>query len=156
KPGPRPPAFDDADLLAAVRTLREPAHVVAEPTTGRLGVARGGDLLSRDQANGEPTFELVGTLPPIWPEWLRDRSFCETHGLRFPYVTGAMANGIATPAIVIAMARAGMLGFLGAAGLSHARISERLDEIDAALHGTGLPWGANLIHSPNEPDLERG
>ncbi|MEQ1569975.1 MAG: PfaD family polyunsaturated fatty acid/polyketide biosynthesis protein [Myxococcota bacterium] len=100
--------------------------------------------------------EVVATLPPLYPEWLGDRSFCETHGLRFPYVTGAMANGIATPAIVIAMAQAGMLGFLGSAGLSHARISERLDEIEAALGNTGLPWGANLIHSPNEVELERG
>ena len=35
-------------------------------------------------------------LPPLYPEWLGGRSFTEAHGLRFPYVAGAMANGIAT------------------------------------------------------------
>jgi PfaD family protein len=65
-----------------------------------------------------------------------------------------MANGIATPAMVVAMARGGMLGFYGAAGLSKARVEAGLDEIQRALAGTTLPWGANLIHSPNEPDLE--
>jgi PfaD family protein len=84
-----------------------------------------------------------------------DRGFCEAHGVRFPYVTGAMANGIATPALVVAMARAGMLGFYGAAGLSYERVARGLDEIEAGLAGTtGLAWGANLIHSPNEPVLE--
>jgi len=38
-------------------------------------------------------------------------------GTRFPYVAGAMANGNCTARIVIEMGRAGMLGFVGAAGL---------------------------------------
>jgi trans-AT polyketide synthase, acyltransferase and oxidoreductase domains len=157
KPGPTLPAFDPADLAGAAAAFREVAHVVVDPATGRLGVGRGGAQGLREApTNGESTVPLVATLPPIYPEWLGDRAFCETHGLRFPYVTGAMANGIATPAIVIAMARAGMMGFLGSAGLTHARIAQKLDEIEAALGGTDLPWGANLIHSPNEPDLERG
>lgn len=156
KPGGQPPAFGGADLAAAARAFRETVHVVRDPATGRLGVARGGAALRDEAPNGHPTFPLVATLPGLWPEWLGDRAFTETHGLRFPYLTGAMANGIATPAVVVAMAKAGMMGFLGSAGLTHARIAERLDEIEAALRGTGLPWGANLIHSPNEPDLEMG
>ncbi|MEQ1505922.1 MAG: PfaD family polyunsaturated fatty acid/polyketide biosynthesis protein [Myxococcota bacterium] len=156
KPGPTAPAFDRDALLAAIRAFREPAHLVTDPVSGRLGVARGGVAAPGEAPNGKPTFPLVATLPGTYPEWLGDRAFCEVHGLRFPYLTGAMANGIATPAIVIAMARAGMLGFLGSAGLTHHRIAERLDEIERALAGSGLPWGANLIHSPNEPDLEKG
>ncbi|MCB9688448.1 MAG: PfaD family polyunsaturated fatty acid/polyketide biosynthesis protein [Alphaproteobacteria bacterium] len=155
KVGSSAPAFAPQDLVAAARAFREPVAVVRDPVSGRLGVARGG-AFGAEVANGSGAWPLVGVLPAIWPEWLGDRAFCETHHLRFPYVTGAMANGIATPAIVIAMARAGMLGFLGSAGLTHARIAERLDEIEAALGGTGLPWGANLIHSPNEPELEMG
>jgi PfaD family protein len=65
-----------------------------------------------------------------------------------------MANGIATTDLVIAMAKNGMLGFFGAAGLDTARISEALDRLESALHGTGLSYGSNLIHSPNEPDAE--
>lgn len=156
KAGPVPAAFAPAEIARAAAAFREAAHVVADPDTGRLGVARGGTIVADGTANGAATLPVIGSLPPLFPEWLGDRSFTETHGLRFPYVTGAMANGIATPAIVVAMAKAGMLGFLGSAGLSHASIAQRLDAIDAELGGTGLPWGANLIHSPNEPNLERG
>jgi trans-AT polyketide synthase/acyltransferase/oxidoreductase domain-containing protein len=96
----------------------------------------------------------LGTLPPLWPEWLGDRSFSEVHGTRFPYIAGAMANGIGSTAIVIAMARAGMIGFFGAAGLSLGRVTAAIDEIQAAVGD--LPFGANLIHSPSEPLLEEG
>ena len=48
---------------------------------------------------------------------LGDAAFREAHGLRFNYVAGAMANGIASVELVIAMAHAGMLGIFGAAGL---------------------------------------
>jgi PfaD family protein len=63
-----------------------------------------------------------------------------------------MANGIGSADIVEAMARAGMLGFFGAAGLP-------LDRVEAAIvriqDGVGqFVYGFNLIHSPNEPDLE--
>jgi PfaD family protein len=97
---------------------------------------------------------LLAVLPALYPEWLGDRSFCETHNTRFPYVTGAMANGIATTELVIAMARAEMLGFFGAAGLSLDRVSRAVDELVRELGHDDVSWGSNLIHSPNEPDLE--
>jgi PfaD family protein len=64
-----------------------------------------------------------------------------------------MANGIATTRMVIEAGRAGMLGFFGSAGLGLARIEQALDELEAAL-GDALPWGVNLIHSPQEPEQE--
>ena len=68
-----------------------------------------------------------------------------------------MANGIASTRLVIAMARAGCLAFFGAAGLGPTIVEQALDELEREL-GTadsgGLTWGANLIHSPNEPALE--
>jgi PfaD family protein len=92
-------------------------------------------------------------LPPLYPEWLGCRSFGEAHGVRFPYVSGAMANGIATTRLVIEMAKAGFLGFFGAAGLPYARVEAAVNELEAAL-GDRYAWGCNLIHSPNEPALE--
>ncbi|MBX3251858.1 MAG: PfaD family polyunsaturated fatty acid/polyketide biosynthesis protein [Myxococcales bacterium] len=98
---------------------------------------------------------VLGTLPPLYPEWLGDRSFNEAHGVRFSYVSGAMANGIATTDIVVAMAQANMLGFFGAAGLGFRHVEAALDRLDAALASQpALAWGMNLIHSPNEPELE--
>ena len=152
--GPWLPAFTSEDLALAVPFVREPIHVVREGQQGRIGVARAGDFMSANAANGVPTFPLLATLPALYPEWLGDRSFLEVHSLRFPYVAGAMANGIATGDLVVAMARAGMLGFFGAAGLHPTRISKELDAIEAALAGTNLSWGSNLIHAPNEPAIE--
>jgi PfaD family protein len=151
--GPNAPAFTAAELLAAVPRVREQAHVVRGGPLGALGVGFDGEVAWNGRASGRPAYPLVATLPALFPEWLGDRGFCEIHGTRFPYLTGAMANGIATPALVIAIGKAGMLGFFGAAGLSPARVEQALTEIEAAL-GTQHAWGSNLIHSPNEPDLE--
>ena len=97
--------------------------------------------------------EIVGTLPPLYPEWLGDRTFCEAHGTRFAYVAGEMANGIATTRLVSAMAEAGMLGFFGAGGLPLERVERAVGELASALGGRPN-WGVNLIHSPNEPAVE--
>jgi PfaD family protein len=151
-PGPLPPAFGAAELLATVPHVREPMHVVREGPRGRVGVGRGGDVMRG--ARGEETpWPLLASLPALYPEWLGDRSFGEAHGVRFPYVAGEMANGIATTRLVIAMARAGMLGFFGAAGLGLPRVEQAIDELAREL-GDRQAWGVNLIHSPNEPALE--
>lgn len=144
-------AFDAAAIAEAASRFREPVHVVREPAGGRLGVAFGGEVVP-ERAGG--THALLGSLPALYPEWLGDRSFLEAHGLRFPYLAGAMANGISSPAMVVAMARAGMMGTFGAAGLPLDAVERALAEIETGLAGTGLSWGSNLIHSPDEPDLE--
>ena len=151
--GADPPAFSSVELLTAIARVREQAHVVKHGENGGLGVAFSGEVVPGGHTNGRPACPLVATLPALYPEWLGDRGFCEIHGTRFPYLTGAMANGIATPALVIAVGKAGMLGFFGAAGLAPPRIEQALVEIEAAL-GRSHAWGSNLIHSPNEPDLE--
>jgi hypothetical protein len=59
KPGPHAPAYAPSELLAAVRAFREPAHVVRDPATGRLGVASGGALVDGGgPANGHATLPL--------------------------------------------------------------------------------------------------
>jgi len=149
--GSAAPAFGPDAVAEAAHHIRETAFVVADPGSGALGVAFEGALVAAGSPDAWP---VHGVLPPLFPEWLGDRSFTEAHGTRFPYVTGAMANGIATTGLVIAMAHAGCLGFFGAGGLSFARVEAAIDELVAELGHDGLPWGANLIHSPNEPALE--
>lgn len=157
-PGPSSAAFSSQSLLQAIPEVRRPVHVVRESSTGRVGIAYGGHVfplnghLVDHDGSGLP---WLATLPALFPEWLGDRSFNETHGVRFPYVSGAMANGIATTQLVIAMSKAGMLGFFGAAGLRIERVAQAIDEITAAVgDGDSATWGSNLIHSPNEPALE--
>lgn len=107
-------------------------------------------------ANGNDTAHcgsrIAAYLPALPLENLGDPDFRRDHGLRFAYVAGAMANGIASVELVEAMARAGMLGFFGSAGLELERIESAIDRLTTGL--AGLPFGFNLIHSPNEPDRE--
>jgi trans-AT polyketide synthase/acyltransferase/oxidoreductase domain-containing protein len=142
--------FTPASLPAAIAAFRSPAFIVRDGPAGVAGVGVGGTLQVEYAATGYP---CLGVLSPLYPEWLGDRSFLEMHGLRFPYVTGAMARGIASESLVIEMARAGMLGFFGAGGLSPARVEQALATLTESL-GDRLPWGCNLIHSPQEPALE--
>jgi trans-AT polyketide synthase, acyltransferase and oxidoreductase domains len=145
------PAFAPADLTEAIHRIRERAYVVVDSGTGQFGIATGGAMV---ESNTAGSFPVTAVLPAMYPEWLGDRSFNDVHGTRFPYVTGAMANGIATTQLVIEIARAGCLGFFGAAGLTRDVVEVAVDELVAALGASGAPWGCNLIHSPQEPALE--
>jgi trans-AT polyketide synthase/acyltransferase/oxidoreductase domain-containing protein len=146
-----PARFDAEGLVEASHRAREPVHVVRHPA-GHVGVAFGGQPEPEPPRADETAW--LGTLPALFPEWLGERSFGETHGTRFSYIAGAMANGIGSPAIVIAMAQLGALGFFGAAGLGLHRVEAGIDEIQRAVGPR--PYGVNLIHSPQEPLLERG
>lgn len=130
------PVFDSAFIAESLQRIREPLHVVREGEGGRVGLGFGGVV----HRGGYP---LLGTLPALYPEWLGDRSFCEIHGTRFPYLSGAMANGIATTRLVIDMAKTGCMGFFGAAGLPLPRIEAALDELQTTL-GYEYPWGNEL------------
>jgi len=156
-PGSRDPGFGGAALAAAAADFRSSVHVLREGLEGgRVGIGTEGEVTPPRHLNGHSGYPLLATLPPLYPEWLGDRSFLETHRVRFPYVTGAMANGIATTDLVAAAARAGILGFFGAAGLAFPHVEAALGRLEEALGtaGTGPTWGMNLIHSPNEPALE--
>ena len=150
RPGPVPPVFEPTELATVIAQVREPMHVVRDLSRNRIGLVTGGQVVTPAAPGDLP---LLATLPAMYPEWLGDRSFCEVHGVRFPYVAGEMANGIATTQMCIAMAEAGMVGFFGAGGLGYPRVEAALDELGSKL-GDRLPWGVNLIHSPNEPALE--
>lgn len=151
--GATPPAFHPSEMPPLLHRVREPLHVVRHPQFGALGLALGGEVVSGQPLQGD-AYQHAGTLPSIYPEWLGDPTFLAAHGVRFSYVVGEMANGIATPEMVIQAARAGLIGFFGAGGLGRERVEAGVDAIQKALAGTNLPWGANLIHSPNEPALE--
>jgi trans-AT polyketide synthase/acyltransferase/oxidoreductase domain-containing protein len=91
-------------------------------------------------------------VPALLPERLGDPEFLRAHGVRYAYATGAMANGIASVELVEAGAKAGVLSFFGAAGLSLERVEAAIERLQAALGAA--PHGFNLIHSPSEPALE--
>lgn len=144
----KPPAgvaWTPTEILSVLPAIRETAWVVARE--GRFGVAVG-------PAPPPEAGEVLARLAPLYPEWLGDPGFRDAHQVRFPYVLGAMANGIHTARMTLAAARGGMIGFFGAAGLLPDRIEQALDEIQGALGPDAPGYGSNLIHSPNEPELE--
>src|SRR5262249_24876235 len=104
------PTTDRVALRTALADLRRIVTLVQTPAGP--AVADGGSMTWADTREGLP---ILAILPPADPASLGDASFCADHGLRFPYVTGAMANGIASAELVEAVSRAGMLAFFGAA-----------------------------------------
>lgn len=144
---------------SSVPTYVGPAGIPVRAPVGLLAGASGvqavamgldGSLNSRSG----PDEALIGVLPPVYPEWLGDRDFNSAHGCRFPYVVGEMARGIASADMVIAGARAGFMAFFGSAGLPISEVDEAVRNIQAALGDGVRNWGANLIHSPQEPHME--
>ncbi len=120
---------------------------------GRIGIAsEGAAQLGPQLAADSRALPLLAYAPPLPVDRLGDPSFCADHGLRFAYMTGAMANGIASEELVEAIARRGMLGIFGAAGLALDRVEAAIDRLQRTLGD--LPHGFNLIHSPNEPTHE--
>lgn len=87
------------------------------------------------------------------PETLGSRAFCEAFGLAYPYLAGAMYQGIASVDLVVRMARAGMLGFYGSGGLPMAEVERAIEAIRAQLP-EGAPFGINFIAHLNHPYLE--
>jgi trans-AT polyketide synthase/acyltransferase/oxidoreductase domain-containing protein len=169
--GPRADVAVGVDALAdAVRRVGDPLYLLSPDDAGRPRCARIGRAVLGDAAPVEedPPIEedppveqdssagvvepLMAYAGPLRPEALGDAAFRAAHGVKYAYVAGAMANGIASEALVEAMARAGMLAFFGSAGLEPARVERAIDRLQADLGE--LPFGFNLIHSPNEPDLE--
>jgi trans-AT polyketide synthase/acyltransferase/oxidoreductase domain-containing protein len=110
-------------------------------------------LLAGEDGSAPPPAARTAYAPPCRLEALGDASFCADHHIRYPYVAGAMANGIGSADIVEAMGRAGMIAFFGAAGLPLPVVESAIERIQKNLDT--IPYGFNLIHSPAEPSLER-
>lgn len=85
---------------------------------------------------------------------LGDPQFKKQHNVKYAYHGGAMANGIASVELVVALGKAGMLCSFGAAGLIPQVIEDSILRIQAQLPNG--PYAVNLIHAPAEEALERG
>lgn len=80
----------------------------------------------------------------IRPEQLGSADFRRDHGLRYAYLGGAMYKGIASKEMVVALGRAGCLGFLGTGGMRLGEVEDALRFIQSAL-AHGEPYGLNLL-----------
>jgi PfaD family protein len=129
--------------------------VAVVQTDGGLAVGNGGSAVLGPSGLPEPGtgfLPLLAVAPPLPPQHLGSPAFLADHQLTYPYMTGAMANGIASCEVVEAASRAGLLGSFGAAGLSVERVTQAIDRLQTNL--VDRPFAVNLIHSPNEPAHE--
>ena len=137
------------DIRNTLLHLNQVVHVVQNEST--LGVCLAEDLT--DSTSGT-LMSAIAQVPAMQVGQFGDPEFMQSYGLNMAYMTGAMANGIASEELVIAAGKAGLLGSFGAAGLVPSRIEEAIKTIQQALPNG--PYAFNLIHSPSEDAIERG
>jgi PfaD family protein len=140
-------AVDEAGIKNKIMALDQPCYVVCDGDQFGVSNEAHWDTGSSD------FMEALAWVPPLPPSQLGDVDFREAHGTRYAYYAGAMANGIASEEMVIALGREGFLGSFGAAGLVPSRVEEAIHRLQQALPEG--PYAFNLIHSPSEPALER-
>ena len=143
---PRDMAFEINEIKEKLVDTSSPCYVVKD-FRGRIGVSNGGQLVSEGRG-----LQVLAHAPSMTANQLGDPTFLADYGLQCAYKTGAMANGIASADLVIAMGKAGMIGSFGAAGLVPQKIKTAIEQIQASLHNQ--VYAFNLIHSPVEAALE--
>jgi len=84
---------------------------------------------------------------------LGSAAFRARYGVRLSYMAGAMAFGIGSEALVMAMSRAGLLASFGAAGLDIATVRDAIGRLRPVVPASRLC--INLIHNPEQPAVER-
>lgn len=148
------------DVAAAIPERSDAGEALAEirRSVAVVGSDRGPRPVVLDNA-GHLTPEIMSqnvlaVLPPVYPEWLGERGFTVAHGVRFPYVVGEMARGIATARMTVEGVRAGAMAFFGSAGLDLHAIRTGVEEIQDALGRETRCWGANLIHNLHDEGNE--
>jgi trans-AT polyketide synthase, acyltransferase and oxidoreductase domains len=141
-------SFDAFGIKSKLLTPHKPCYVIK--TGSRIGVTHGG--YPYDENKTMP-MELLVAVPPLSIQQLGAPDFLETHRVNSAYAAGAMANGIASEELVIALGKAKVLSSFGAGGLSPSRVEEAIHRIQQALPEG--PYAFNLLHSPSEPAIER-
>ncbi|MEM1120073.1 MAG: PfaD family polyunsaturated fatty acid/polyketide biosynthesis protein [Bacteroidota bacterium] len=148
KGSPRSIAFDAASIQEKLKNTHLPCYVVKD-FAGRIGVTNEGEIAAEGRGQ-----EMLAMVAPLTADQLGDPTFLQDYKVKYTYKTGAMANGIASEELVIAMGQAGMIGSFGAAGLVPKRVNQAIDTIQAALPTQSYAF--NLINSPTEKALEEG
>ena len=142
-------AYEEGEIRNKLLRLDQHCYVVKKEKA--VGVCLAEDV--KNSTAGTSMFLLAHALP-LQVAQLGDPEFMRIYGLNMAYMTGAMANGIASEELVIASGKVGLLSSFGAAGLVPSRIEEAINKIQQALPNG--PYVFNLIHSPSEDAIERG
>lgn len=135
-------------LIAKIKTEAEPLIVdESEEKQDSVPTQDSSKIESKecgavDNTNGGKTFKITAGS-------LGDDEFKKRYNLKYAYVTGGMYMGIASKDIVVKVAKAGMVGYLGTGGVKLEKIEEDIKYIKREL-SNGEAYGINLLNSPKE------
>ncbi|WP_285164782.1 eicosapentaenoate synthase subunit PfaD [Shewanella goraebulensis] len=149
---PSDASFDNAAIGKKLKELSQACYLVNHPEKG-LGISQNAQVMT-ESINSQQDLPVSAFAPALGTQSLGDSNFRRVHGVKYAYYAGAMANGISSEELVIALGQAGILCSFGAAGLIPSRVEQAINRIQTALPNG--PYMFNLIHSPSEPALERG
>ncbi|MFW9263178.1 PfaD family polyunsaturated fatty acid/polyketide biosynthesis protein [Nostoc sp. CALU 546] len=144
-------SFNEKGIKSKLLNLDKPCYIIR--VEGKIGATNEGYLYPYNQEKSEDAETLIA-VPPLSIRQLGDPTFLSFHGVKYAYATGAMAQGIASEELVIALGKEKILSSFGAGGLSPARVEAAINHIQKALPQG--PYAFNLLHSPSEPAIERG
>jgi PfaD family protein len=138
---------EELDLWKQINELERSYFIVKQHD--RLLLIDHGTLSSD---NGKETLPCFGVLPAVGVGQFGSREFQIDHGTKVSYMAGAMAQGISSAKMVIALGAKGYLGSFGTGGLSIMQIEAAIATIQEALpHG---PYAFNLLHNPYDAEYE--
>jgi len=135
---------DKESLLSALTTSY---YVVYQ--AGQVQLQTKGQLTRHFVPGAQP---CLGILPAVNQQKLGDVGFAQRHQVKTSYMAGAMANGISSTDLVIAMGKAGYLAAFGSGGLRLPAIEQALKVLCQALPQG--PFAMNLLHNPHNSDEE--
>jgi len=135
---------DSEAIKSALMDLSQPIYLAKSDND--IGIA--------NVTSSKGAIAVLAFAQQLTPGSLGDEAYKKQHGVKYAYHGGAMANGIASVELVVALGKAGFLCSFGAAGLVPDAVEEAVRRIQAELPNG--PYAVNLIHAPAEEALERG
>ncbi len=116
-------------------------------------IQQGQDFILNNEGT-QDVANIQAYLPSFVAGQLGDPEFKAFYGVNYAYMAGAMANGIASEELVIAMGKQGLLASFGAGGLGLDRVESAIQTIQQALPNQSYVF--NFIHNPTEAAIEWG
>ncbi len=144
-----PQALTADSLRDLVYHINQSFFVLETPNGPGFSIGKGSMHLHRPDDAQKNLLPVIGFIPACRIESLGDPFFRRDWNIRHAFLGGSMANGISSIDIVTTLARAGMMGFYGAAGQDIGTVEQAVVTLKETCGN--LPWGVNLIHSPQEP-----
>ncbi|WP_025701752.1 ACP S-malonyltransferase [Paenibacillus forsythiae] len=146
-------------LVAAIRKEATPIVVEDDPSPEDYIAEPSNQIIAeKELPSTEPTVRAAQVASSdkfrdITPYTLGNAALRSDYNLKYAYMIGSMYKGISSAELVVKAGKSGILGFFGAGGLGLGDIEKAIRTIQQALNN-GEPYGMNLLHQPNNPDLE--